>query len=402
MSHLHNRIQLLKNPPFLSYAVGFLCAAFGNGLGYIAISWIVVSNHGGGVWAMSILMLCFWTPNVFLSPFMGVLADRLSKKTLIIISNFVRACIFILFGFYFSTHFININLIYSMMLCIGISFSIFYASALSFIRELVAEKDLIHANSTMDIMYEAGNLLGMGFAGLLIAWTSAQTAILINGIAFIIATLSVMLIPASALCHGKTQPKKRIQLFNDLKDGLRYLFSQKKLLSIYTIQLLIFMTYLTMPLLLVPFSKIILHATVTQFGLIEASASIGIVIGGLFMPWIGEKWVLLKTILFFSAALCTVFLIFGYNRSIDLAIGLYFIIGFSGAIWPLIISKAQSLTDFSFQGRVQSTFNSLSGSMTIVFYLSIGWISTHWAIQHLYLIYLVRNILPHFHGLPSP
>lgn len=384
MSHIQKRLALLKRPPFLLYMLGFLFAAIGNGLGYIAMSWIVVSYHNS-VTAMVILMASFWAPNVVLGPLMGVLADRLSRKWIIISSNFFRAIIFIFFSFYLKHHF-HVATVYWMMFFTGVAFSAFFSSAMSFMRELVPEKDLMYANSTVDIIYEVGNVIGMGFAGFLIAWTSAETAIFINGLTFLIATISMLLISKKALCHGNESVKNKIRLFNDYYLGLRYLFQRKQLMSIYTIQLLIFITFLTAPLLLVPFSKNILHATVAQFGAIEAAASVGIVIGGIIMPWLADMFGLFKTLLIFHVVLCVTFLFFGYNRAINLAVMMYFVIGFASAVWPLIITKAQSLTELNFQGRVQSTFNSLSGALMMLFYLNMGYLGKYYDVTHLYLI----------------
>ena len=238
MSHFQNRFNLLKRPPFLLYMIAFFFAAIGNGLGYIAMSWIVVSRHGS-VTAIAILMACFWAPNVILGPLMGVFADRLPRKWIIIISNLFRASIFIVFSIYLKDHF-HVNTVYLMMICNGTAFSAFFSSAMAFMRELVPEKDLMYANSTVDILYEVGNVIGMGFAGFLIAWTSSETAILINGIAFLIATLCIFMIPKKALCHGTGRIKAKIRFLKDFKDGLLYLFQRKQLMSIYTIQLLIF------------------------------------------------------------------------------------------------------------------------------------------------------------------
>lgn len=391
MSHFQKRIQLLKRPAFLSYMIGIFAAAFGNGMGYIAMSWIVVTRHSD-VSAIAILMACFWGPNVFLGPFMGVLADRLSRKLIMLISNFVRAAIFIIFSFYLRSHF-NVSAVYAMMFCIGISFSAFFSCVFGFMRELVPEKELMYANSTIDIVYEAGNMIGMGLAGLLIAWTSEQTAILINGVAFIIATASMFFIPKAELLHAGERIIQKIKLFQDFQDGLIYLFKNKKLIILYVIQLLIFMTFLTTPLLLVPFSKTVLQTTVGEFGMIEACASIGIVVGGLLMPWIAERFGFWRVLLFFSIVLCAVFVVFGYNRLIPIAAILYFAIGFSGAIWPLIITKAQSLTENSFQGRVQSTFNSVSGAMMLIFYFTVGWVGNYFSVKNLYWIEVIITLL---------
>ena len=109
MSHFQKRFDLLKRRSFFLYVLGFLFAAIGNGLGYIATSWIVVS-HGGGVTAVAILMACFWGPNVILGPFLGVLADRLSRQWMMIISDFIRAVVYIAFSIYLM-HDFSVNII---------------------------------------------------------------------------------------------------------------------------------------------------------------------------------------------------------------------------------------------------------------------------------------------------
>src|SRR3990167_361638 len=267
-AHVYNRLQLLKNPSFFCYMIGFFAAAFGNGLGYIAMSWIVIMHHSN-VAAISILMACFWGPNVLFWPVVGVLADRISRKKIIIFSNAARALVFIFFSMYLRDHF-HVLTVYAMMVSIGVTFSLFFSASMCFLRELVPAKQLMYANSIIDINYEAGNMIGMGLAGLLIAWTSPETAILINGLAFVIATITVFVIPKKALCHGTKTPPQKITIFEDYREGLSYLFKRKKLVMIYTIQLLVFMAFLTTPLLLVPFSKTVLHATVGEFGIIEA------------------------------------------------------------------------------------------------------------------------------------
>lgn len=387
MSNYHPRLTLLRQPAFALYVISFSFAAFGNGLGYIAASWIVMSMHTH-VTSMVILMASFWIPTTLFGPFAGVLADRLPRKNLVIISHFLRAAIFIFFSIYLRYH-DNPTVVYIMMFFNGLAFTLFYATATSFMRELVPKKQLMYANSTVDIMYEIGSVFGMGFAGLLIGFTSSETAVLINGLMFVISTLSTMAISPKALCHGDKKIVKKIQVLEDMHEGLRYLTHNKKLLSIYTVQLFIFMTFLTAPLLLLPFSKLILKVSVTQFGIIESAMSAGVIIGGVLMPAISEKAGLFRTLIFFSSILLVTFLLFGFNRWIPFAIIMNFMVGFAGAIWPLVITRAQNLTDLNFQGRVQSTFNTLSGVLMLFFYVFVGAIGNYYAVEKLYMIEVV-------------
>lgn len=384
MSHFKKRIELLKNLPFLAYLVSCLFASFGNGLGYISMSWLVVSHHNS-VAALTLLMICFWGPNILLGPFMGVLADRLSRKTIIVISCLLRAIIFIGFGDYL-LHYPSLGAVYCMMALIGICFSAFFSTVFAFTRELVPPGKLIYANATIDMAYEIGNVVGMGSAGIIIGMSSIETAILINGLAFLFVTLATIVIPKSALRYSKQQKTPKLKLLHDFKQGLKYIIHRRQLMAVYVIQMLIFSIYLTAPVLLAPFGKAVLHTDVSQFGYIEASLSMGVIIGGILIPWLSEIWGFRNTLAYAVAALTVVFIWFGYNRSITIAECLYFVVGFSGSIWPLIISRAQEMTEIGYQGRVQSTFNSISGMMVLVCYLSVGGIGEYVGFSHLYWI----------------
>ena len=391
MSHFQKRIALLKQRPFLAYALGYLFSAFGNGLGYIALSWLVVSQHSS-VSAIAILMASFWAPNMILGPIMGVIADRYSRKWIMTLSNFVRGAIFIGFSIYLM-HYFSVTMSYSLMCLSGIAFSAWSATALAFIRELVPEEELMYANSTIDIAYEIGNVAGMSLAGLIIAFTSSEFAIFINGITFMIATGCLLLIPTKTRFKRATKSVPKMRLLKDFKDGITYLAKRRTLMAVYIIQLLIMVTFITQPLLLVPFSKSVLHATAGQFGMIEALFSSGIVAGGILIPWITDKYGFFRTILLFIISLCLVYAVFGFNRSINLAATMYFITGFAGAIWPLLISRSQNLTDLNYQGRVQSTFNSVSAVIMMIFYASTGLIGKYVGVSHLYIIEVIMTLI---------
>ena len=51
-----------------------------------------------------------------------------------------------------------------------------------------------------------------------------------------------------------------------------------------------------------------------QFGIIEACSSVGIVIGGIFMPWFAEQFGLMRTLLFFSIVLSLPYSFLNYER----------------------------------------------------------------------------------------
>ncbi|MBW5802842.1 MFS transporter [Coxiella endosymbiont of Ornithodoros amblus] len=381
MSYSSKRLQLLAQPSFRRYVTSCLLATLGSGLSYVTLSWLILEVDDS-LAAVSVAMLCFWVPTVFLGPLVGVVADRYSRKWLIIGGNAIRGFVLILFGCYFY-HSLSAHLIYILMALLGIGFAVYFPATIALIREIVISEDLLYSNSTIDIAYEIGNVAGMGLAGTFISWLSAPTTILMTGIIFIFSTLAVIRVRPHLQKIRKKKTSYRF-IIDDFTAVLVYLRINPKLIVIYSVQLLVLVSFMTAGVLLAPFVKNILHATVAKFGQIDASLSVGVVIGGIFLPWVAERLGFIPTLLVLCLALGIFFSWFGLNHSILGAEILYLFIGVCLAVWPLMVTKAQHLTEFRFQARLQSVFNSISCIIILLIYLLVGFGSHFVSIEWLY------------------
>lgn len=387
MSHFKKRLQMLSVPAFRNFVLGCFFNAVGNGMGYIAMTWMVLRGSHP-VSETAILMICVWAPGIVIGPIAGVIIDRFSRKWIIVAVTLMRAVLFTSFGLSLHYHF-SVTKIYMLGLLSGSIFTVYGPTATRFIREIVDQKDLLYANSAIDMMYEVGNIIGMGIVGFVIAWFSGPIAIILNGCFFTVSTTLVLFISKKHIHEYEPEEKASFNLIADFKTGLRYMLDNKLLLVIYSVQLLILVQFFVAPVLLAPFVKSVLHADVSKFGEIEAAMSIGIVVGGIFMPWAAEKLGLIETIMVMLIGLGVCFLLFSFNRMITIAEVLYFVIGFAAAVWPLVLTKAQELTDVKFQGRVQATFNSLMCLIILIIYLFIKVSSSYISIPHLYWLEIV-------------
>jgi DHA3 family macrolide efflux protein-like MFS transporter len=391
MSYFTQRLALLKLPVFRNYLASCALATTGGGLTYIALIWLVLQDKNS-VGSVAMVMLCFWLPGVILGPFMGVIVDRIqSRNLLLVFSNWTRALVLVIFGVLFYYHQTLID-IYVLGLILGTFFSIYIPAAFRLTREIIPESQLLYANATIDMVFEVGNMVGMGLAGLLISLTHAAGTLLINAALFIISGALLFFVRVDKSKH-QTVENRPFSLWADFKAGLTYITSVRTVLLLYTIQLIIFIEFLTAPVLLAPYAKNILHADATQFGNIEMMLSIGAIVGGIFLAWVAESFGLIRSMLVITVILGLSYIFFSHNQNIWLAEALYFAIGVCFATWPLIITKAQAATEINFQGRVQSCFNSISGLVMILIYLAIKLGSQYISIQALYSLEVVFTVI---------
>lgn len=390
MSHVKERLQLFTLPAFNFYLGSCLLATLGGGISYIAMIWLLMQIHNA-LSPIAILMSCFWLPGVILGPFMGVLVDRFSRKFLLIFSTASRAVLLFIFAGYLYTH-QSATSLYVFALLTGVLFTSYMPAALRFVREIVPADQLLNANSTVDMAYEIGFALGLSLAGVLFMVSSAATAFLVNGICFIFSVILMLCIRKRDI-HDTPPEGLMFNVWNDLTQGFRYVLNSRFLIALYSIQLVVFVMYMTAPVLLAPYAKNILHTSARQFGDIEAALSVGMIVGGIFMPWFAEKFGLFKTMLLCVLLLAVAFAWFGYNHVVFIAAALYLLIGLALAIWPVMVTKAQRHTEVQFQGRVQSTFNSIAGLMILLVYFAVKFASPYFSIAHLYSVEVTFSVL---------
>ena len=257
---------------------------------------------------------------------------------------------------------------------------------------MVPHRKLLYANATIDMMFEGGNIIGMGLAGLLIALMTAAGTLMANAGLFVLAGIALFFIKEDDLNITYNDDVK-FNLIQDFKDGLTYIFTNPAILVIYSIQLFVFLEYLTAPVLLAPYARNILHANAAQFGYIEAALSVGAVTGGIFLSWFADRFGLMRTMFTSTIISGAAYIYFSLNHSILTAEVLYFVLGVCFAMWPLIITRAQHITDIDYQGRVQSCFNSISGILMILTYWGVKIASEYTTIRVLYWLEVVFALI---------
>nr|WP_246257408.1 hypothetical protein [Bartonella gabonensis] len=79
VANLKERATLFENRTFLYFTLSGLFATFGNGLNYIALSWLAY-HQTNSIRGVALMMLFLWTPSILFAPIFGILADRYNRK----------------------------------------------------------------------------------------------------------------------------------------------------------------------------------------------------------------------------------------------------------------------------------------------------------------------------------
>ncbi|WP_246744024.1 hypothetical protein [Bartonella raoultii] len=126
---------------------------------------------------------------------------------------------------------------------------------------------------------------------------------------------------------------------------------------------------MTIPVILVPYTQEILKAESKIFAMLEALYSAGAFIGALFSPLLCKVFSIRKTLALLLAIMAIGLIILSVNTQTHIVFPVYWMIGFGLSSWVLSTSLSQFVCDPKYQGRLQTSFNGISGCFILGVYL---------------------------------
>lgn len=216
-------------------------------------------------------------PSWLLILYGGVIADRVSRRTLLIITQTVMmALAFVLAALVF-LGVVQPWHILVLAFLLGVANAFDAPARQSFIVELVEREDLTNAIALNSTMFNTGAIVGPAFAGLVYALTGPAWCFSINGISFIavIFALGLMKMPP------KPAPVNRSSAMRAIVEGVGYIRSEP---LVFTLILTVFVlnVFGFGLITLVPaWAVTILHGDATTNGLLLSARGVGAVICGL-------------------------------------------------------------------------------------------------------------------------
>lgn len=384
-----SRLSLFQNRSYLYFTLSGLFATLGNGLNYIAISWLAYELTQS-ITGVALMMFFIWMPSIVFAPIFGVLADKYDKKRLMILSNIVRGVSIIIFVLFLGD---NNTITHLLFLCgfLGVFVSFYMPAAIPYIYNIIDEEELVNANATVDMVYEFGTILGMGISGLIIHSFGMYGALMLGGVLFLVAGIFNMLMRKVA---SKYESKiENNSLLKDYLESLRYFKRTPVLYVPYFSQAIIMVLLMTIPVLLVPYAKEVLHTDTNTFALYEALYSFGVVVGGFFSPILCRIFSMKRTLIMLLLIMAVGLSFLSFNSNVVFVFPIYFFLGFGLSSWALSITLAQQSCLPEYQGRLQSTFNGVSGVFILILYIFMAFKSDDLSIQFVYLLQAILAII---------
>lgn len=347
--------RALKYKNYKLFFFGQCISLIGTWIQQIAINWLVYSLTGSAL-LMGVIVFSATLPSLILSPFAGVLVDRINKyKALIIIQILFMVQAFVLallttFGIVKIWHVVILSIF------IGIITAIDMPLRQSFIVKLVDDTiDLGNAISLNSSVFNLARLIGPAIAGVLIAAVGEGICFMINSLSYI-AVIAALL--AMQIKYNPLEKLEQTNVWQELSDGFKYTISSLPIRNTILYLATASLFGMFYPLLMPIYAKEILHGGPQTLGFLMSAAGVGALFGALYLAGRTsvkglETWICIASV-FFGLGLAGL----SFNTNKLIAMFLLLLVGFGMVV---IIASCNTLVQHFVEdgkrGRVMSLYS---------------------------------------------
>jgi len=230
---LEGALAVLRNRPFLLLWLAQAATQIGGNMVVYGLTVLVfTSTHSSS--AVSLLLLTFLVPAVLFSALAGVYVDRLDRRLILVVTNLLRAILFVLV--FVAQE--NVAAIFLLNIAISTVTTFFAPAEAAMIPFLVPRSQLLSANGIFTLTLNASFAIGFALLGPLVVNLAGPEALILAVAGFyLIAMLFTITLPAAPSAKGGLSAGEAVHgaeeavgtVLAQLAEGLEYIRAHRSI-----------------------------------------------------------------------------------------------------------------------------------------------------------------------------
>jgi predicted MFS family arabinose efflux permease len=283
----------------------------------------------------------------------GVFADRLDRKKMLLLSQYIQmTCAFVL-ALLFFTHTVKVWHILSLSFIVGVGQSFGGPAYSALLPTLVGPEDLANAVSMNSIQFNLARIIGPTLGGLAYTALGATWCFGLNGISYIAVIISLMVINVRFIA-----PKTQVSVLKSMKEGIKFIRDREGLAPLVVLAFCTTLFGFSLTGFLPVIVRTIFRGGPGTYELLLVCSGAGSISGALMVAAAEKFKGQGRAALFSLFALGVAIAAFAFSRWLPLSCVLIFLAGAAVmASASLMLSLVQLIVADSMRGRVMSVYN---------------------------------------------
>jgi MFS family permease len=352
-SNLAGTFRALRSRNYRLYFCGQGLSVIGTWIQQVAMGWLVYRLTNSAL-MLGVIGFAGQVPSFFLTPIAGVLADRLSRRHVLIFTQSLAMLQAFVLGVLVVSGAIRVWHVVAMSAFLGVVNAFDFPTRQSFTVEMVEDRrDIGNVIALNSSLFSSARLIGPTIAGVMIKLTGEGVCFLVNGASYLAVILALVLMRTSAgearMEHG--------HMLRGLMEGVSYAVRSPAISTV-----LIFvagMSLFAMPygVLMPVLAKSTLGGGPETLGWLLGGGGAGAMIGALFLAARSGSEGLGKTAVVATGIFGGGLIALSLSRSIPLSTALMVLTGLGMTVQMACSNTVvQTVVEDSKRGRIMSLF----------------------------------------------
>ena len=374
---LPSGLRALSSRDFRVYLAGNFVAQVGSWMQTVAQSWLVLSLTNSP-FLLGLTSTLQSGPILLLSAFAGVLADRLTKRNVLMVTQGVQAALALTLGVLIWTDRARFWHVAVMAVLWGVMSAVDQPTRLSFVMELAGRQHVVSAVGMNSASFNTARIVGPSLAGILIARVGLFTGFMLNALAFLIAIVNLSRVPAR-----RPSPRAATTtVAQEIAEGIAYAMRTPAMRFVLILQLIVSFCVFNFSVYVPLLARHVLGLGSEGFGLLMTSLGVGAITAGLSLGAIGVHQPPPRLLAAAVGCACLGLLGLAVVRSFWPAAVLIAGVGFTATLAAAGCNTSlQLMAPDALRGRLMSLYTVISGGVFPIGAFFIGSISEYWGVS---------------------
>jgi MFS family permease len=351
----------LRHRNFSLWFIGQTISLCGTWMQSIAQGWLVYEITGSNL-ALGVVSFAGTIPTLFLMLPAGVLADRIPKRRLLVITQTTMMILAFILALLTAFHVVQVWHILLLATGLGIANSFDAPTRQSLVVEMVDDRrDLMNAIALNSTIFNLARVVGPAIGGIVLALAGATWCFALNGISFVAVIISLLMMRIKP----HLAPAQHKSMWADIADGLKYVRSYRPTLILMLLAAVSSLFAFSFSTLMPSIAVTLLNVGETGLGALNAAIGIGALCASLIIASLSQMSGKGRLLTFGSLVFPTALILLSTSRNYSLSLVLLVVIGLGFVTQNATINTLiQSSTPDELRGRVLSLYTLMFFGMT--------------------------------------
>ena len=352
-------LHVLRSREFALFWSGQAISQTGTWMQQFAQGWVVTTLAGSAL-ALASVNFAASIPMLILMPFGGVVADRMERRRILLVTQWVMALLAALMGVLIHAGRLQLWHVWVIALLLGLATAYDMPAYQSFYPQLVEPEDLPQAIALNQASFHGSRIIGPALASWFVARWGMASAFFVNAASFLAVIGSLLVIKARPAPAGG-----RLSTRQFMAEGVRYVREHKNIMALFGLTAITTIFVFPNVTVLMPFyANHVLHAGPSGLGAIMVVSGAGALAGAMYLVVLPRsvriRWIMIALV----SVTLTLFAL-GWSRHLPLSAAAAAILSFgvSSSLGVASVMIQETVPD-EFRGRVMSLYGlAFTGAM---------------------------------------